>query len=213
MKLRKTAIVLTAIMMMCASGCANSEKNENADKSDKTEKSNSSVVTTTVANTVSMPEPIPVPEGGWTDETIKDVIYINGKNLQFPCTIDDLGDGFEIELNEEADKEMKEDGSAVYHLNYCGDFVGFVGMRESDKIYLLDFDAFDSPIENYPDIPFSVNGVTIGTPISEVREIMGKDFSDEKDNGHFKCDFDNFWVSMYDAYNNDKISSIEIFSH
>ncbi len=213
MKLRKSAIVLTAIMMMCASGCANSEKNENADKSDKTEKSNSSVVTTTVANTVSMPEPIPVPEGGWTDETIKDVIYINGKNLQFPCTIDDLGDGFEIELNEEADKEMKEDGSAVYHLNYCGNCIGLVGMRESNKIYLLHLDTFDSPIENYPDIPFSINGVTIGTPISECREIMGKDFSDEKDNGHFNCDFKNFRVSMYDAYNNDKISSIVIFSH
>ncbi|MCR5539472.1 MAG: hypothetical protein K6F71_01355 [Ruminococcus sp.] len=213
MKFKRSAVVLTAIMMMCASGCANSEKNENADKADKIEKSNSSAVTTTVANTVTMPEPIPVPEGGWTDETIKDVIYINGKKLEFPCTIDDLGDGFEIEPNEEADKEMKEDGSAVYHLNYCGNFVGFVGMRESDKIYLLDFDAFDSPIENYPDIPFSVNGVTIGTPISEVREIMGKDFSDEKDNGHFNCDFKNFRVSMYDAYNNDKISSIEIFSH
>ena len=207
MNLKKSAVILIAIMMACSSGCGK------VDNSGKSEKSSPSSLAQSAASTVSMPDPVPVPEGGWTDETIKDVIYINGKNLELPCTIDDLGDGFEIEPNEEADKEMKADGSAVYHLNYCGNFVGFAGMRESDKIYLLDFDAFDSPIEDYPDIPFSINGVTIGTPFSEVRERMGKDFSDEGNPGHFKCDFDNFWVSMYDENNNNKISSIEIFIH
>lgn len=211
MKFKYTAVALTALMMMCASACTNSDKTEKPEKSEST--ASSTAETQSTASTVSMPDPVPVPEGGWTDETIKDVIYINGKNLELPCTIDDLGDGFEIEPNEEADKEIEKGRAGIYHLNYCGNCIGLVGMRESNKIYLLHLDTFDSPIENYPDIPFSINGVTIGTPISECREIMGKDFSDEGNVGHFVCDFENFRLSMYDAYNNNIISSIRIFIH
>lgn len=216
MKFKRLAVVLTAIMMMCASGCTNSEKNENADKADKIEKSNSSAVTTTVANTVTMPEPIPVPEGGWTDETIKDVIYINGKNLQLPCTIDDLGDGFEIVPDKEADKELEEKGSETYKLNYYGYNVGQLYKNESDKILSIYFEACESETshnvrEDYPDIPFSINGVTIGTPFSEVKEIMGEDFSNKEDLGFISFRTEHFWIVMHGI--DDKISSIKIFTH
>ena len=211
MKFKRSAVVLTAIMMMCASGCANSEKKENIDKSDKTEKSNSSVVTTTVASTVSMPEPIPVPEGGWTDETIKDVIYINGKNLQLPCTIDDLGDGFEIVPDKEADKKLEEKGFAAYFLKYNGIEVGVVIIKE-DKIRVLTFDCSDynDPTkirEDYPEIPFSVNGITIGTPISKVNDIMGEDILENTEIWHIIYDSDKCYLSMFQT--DDKISYIK----
>ena len=211
MKFKRSAVVLTAIMMMYASGCANSEKNENADKADKIEKSNSSAVTTTVASTVSMPEPIPVPEGGWTDETIKDVIYINGKNLQLPCTIDDLGDGFEIVPDKEADKELEEKGSATYKLNYYGYNVGQLYKNESDKILSIYFEACESETScnvraDYPDIPFSINGLTIGTTSSEIKEIMGEEFFDKK-----SFQTEHLWITICEI--NDKVSSIKIFTH
>ena len=203
------AVILTAFMMMCASACTNSDKTEKPEKSEST--ASSTAETQSTASTVSMPDPVPVPEGGWTDETIKDVIYINGKNLELPCTEDDLGDGFEIEPNEEADKEIEKGRAGIYHLNYYGYFVGFVGKKESNKIYSLDFDAFDSPIEDYPDIPFSINGVTIGTPFSDVKEIMGEDFSDKGESGLISFRTEHFWIVMHNI--DDKISTIKVFYH
>ena len=84
MKFKYTAVALTALMMMCASACTNSDKTEKPEKSEST--ASSTAETQSTASTVSMPDPVPVPEGGWTDETIKDVIYINGKNLELSCT-------------------------------------------------------------------------------------------------------------------------------
>ena len=91
MDLKRYAVILTAIMMMCTSGCGNVKS------TNKTEKANSSSVTKSVASTVSMPDSVHVPEGGWTYETIKDVFYINGKNLELPYAKDGLGEEYSYE--------------------------------------------------------------------------------------------------------------------
>lgn len=214
MKFKYTAVALTALMMMCASACTNSDKTEKPEKSEST--ASSTAETQSTASTVSMPDPVPVPEGGWTDETIKDVIYINGKNLELPCTEDDLGDGFEIVPDEESDKRLKEKGSTTYELNYCGYNVGKVAKEESNKISSIYFEACESETshnvrEDYPDIPFSINGVTIGTPFSDVKEIMGEDFSDKGESGLISFRTEHFWIVMHNI--DDKISTIKVFYH
>lgn len=45
---------------------------------------------------VSEQEPAAVPENGWTDETLLDVIYINGEKLTVPFTLNNLGEGFDF---------------------------------------------------------------------------------------------------------------------
>ena len=201
MKLKVVAVVLAA-MMMCV-GCADTGGSE---KNAPTSAKQSAV------STVSMPDPVPVPEGGWTDETLKDVIYINGKNLDLPCTVDDLGDGFEIEPDKESDEKLKEKGSATYLLDYCGYCVGIVGMKEPDKIYLIDFNIFDKSIEylmkDYPPIPFSINGFTLGTPYSEVQEIMGEEFSDKGDRGYISFQPEDYWITVSD--DDGRVSKIKI---
>lgn len=41
-------------------------------------------------------EPAAVPEKGWTDETLLDVIYVNGEKQTLPFTLNDLGEGFDF---------------------------------------------------------------------------------------------------------------------
>lgn len=213
MKLRYMAVTLIALMMMCASACANSEKTDKPEKAEKAESTASSTAETqNTASTVSMPDPVPVPEGGWTDETIKDVIYINGKNLELPCTIDDFGDGFEIVPSKKADEELEEYGEALYELNYYGYLVGDVYIHGSNKIYDLFFDTFERPIEDYPEIPFSINGVTIGTPYSEAKKIMGEEILYRKDpDKYISFNSKLFWIQIENR--NDKVSSIIVARH
>lgn len=216
MDLKRYAVILTAIMMMCTSGCGNVKS------TNKTEKANSSSVTKSVASTVSMPDPVPVPEGGWTDETIKDVIYINGKNLELPCTIDDLGDGFEIVPNEESDERMKEKGSASYDLNYYGYDVGVVSLKDNGEkltsisLFACELSDVGTFNEDFPNVPFSINGVAIGTPYSEVQKNLGEEFSyedysitDTHSNIYFSSE--HFWLAIC-VSNDDKVSAIQLFS-
>lgn len=39
-------------------------------------------------------ESLPIPEDGWTYETILDKVRINVEKVDFPFTLNDLGDGF-----------------------------------------------------------------------------------------------------------------------
>ena len=77
-------------------------------------------------------------------------------------------------------KELEEKGSATYKLNYYGYNVGQLYKNKSDKILSIYFEACESETScnvraDYPDIPFSINGLTIGTTSSEIKEIMGED--------------------------------------
>ena len=201
MKFKVVAVVLAAIMM-CA-GCADTGGSE---KNVPTSAKQSAV------STVSIPDPVPVPEGGWTDETLKDVIYINGKNLDLPCTVDDLGDGFEIEPDKEADKELEDKGSASYNLDYYGYNVGYIIKMEKDTISSIYFESgtfqFSSDVrEDYPYVPFSINGVTIGMPFSEAKEIIGEEYIDEEDKISLRTE--HFWIVIRSC--DDKIKSIQVY--
>ena len=78
-------MVALSILMV---GCQN-DKNS----SDKASTSSQSVLESIDINTYH--ETMPVPMEGWTAETLNKTIYINGKNVTFPFTIQDLGEGFE----------------------------------------------------------------------------------------------------------------------
>ena len=60
------------------------------------------------ANSALNTEPITLPKEEWTLDTICQATYINGKNLQVPCTIHDLGNEFNI-------KEINENDNFAYN--------------------------------------------------------------------------------------------------
>ena len=159
MKTNKFLILLPILAaMLLTAGCAQSDKaSESA-----------------VAEILAKTEPVPIPEGGWTEETILDVTYINGKPLKLPCAFDDLGEGFEYVPDEEADSRMQKFGFASYELKYNGVLVGTVGFSvESERVTGFTFNSrYD---EKYPAVPISVNGVTMGSPVSDFEKYVAED--------------------------------------
>ena len=70
-------------------------------KKERTDNSRDVPLSIESANSALNTEPITLPKEEWTLDTICQATYINGKNLQVPCTIHDLGNEFNIkEINE-----------------------------------------------------------------------------------------------------------------
>ena len=133
-------------------------------------------------------EPVPVPEGGWTDETINDVTYINGKNINFPCKFKDLGEGFEIFKDDvELNKEKK---TALVSVSYYGQIIASCKLRDCEDMNNLEdkeliYICFEPAIaEDYASgvpekWPINVNGVTIGSSLEDCENNFGLDLDDD----------------------------------
>ena len=176
MDLKRYAVILTAIMMMCTSGCGNVKS------TNKTEKANSSSVTKSVASTVSMPDPVPVPEGGWNYKNVIDTVTVDGKTLKEGFTADDLGDEYEIQLDSQT-----ENKSYYYLTKNDKNYYSFISRDESKMNNLgqakpdcfttaydedADLENLSPMIEKYSDCSF--NGVKIGDTLDDIIEAYGQ---------------------------------------
>ncbi len=130
---------------------------------------------------LEFPDKKPIPEGGWTYDTLMDSIWINGKNVHFPCKFEDLGDGFEF--NEEY-LYVLEDGYVTevaltykdQNSNY-NDYSIIVRIYDETKtdytkgnIFLFDTFKFGNK-DNY--LPVYINGITFKSNIIEMRDYCG----------------------------------------
>lgn len=148
-------------------------------------------------------QPTEVPENGWTDETLVDVMYINGEKAHFPCSLDDFGEGFDSIKGDPQYFQLNDDGSVNAGLNFYGDYVGVCRVLDCDnaddvctsQLKVISFSCDESDSEHCPEIyPISINGVTIGTTYDEVVEKLGlAPISDDFD--PYKNDFGNFALS------------------
>ncbi|MBQ8966595.1 hypothetical protein [Ruminococcus sp.] len=192
-----TALLMAAVMMMGGTACEHNKKG---------------VPPADAKVDFSAPAPVPVPEEGWTDETLGDVIYLNGKKLQLPCYVEDLGEGFEVEPDEEREKNLEDKGYSTFFLDYYGYNVGVISLKGADrKVISLDltcYDDYDKLVKEYPKLPFSVNGVTIGSSIEDMRTNLGKDSADDKEPDYFSCCPDKLWVTA--AVLEDKVKTISV---
>ncbi|MCC8042850.1 MAG: hypothetical protein LIO69_04980 [Oscillospiraceae bacterium] len=118
------------------------------------------------------------PAEGWDWEQLTSLMYINGVQLSYPFSVSDLGRGY----------ILGELGAGNY---YVGGIV-YVGNSQlfSVRYYIEDVSEFEditleteaaglmfSSSVNTSDIPdeelFSVNGITLGSTIGEVEDMMG----------------------------------------
>ena len=92
MKRKILSLFLCSMMLSSVVyGCESKENNIN-DKSVSTE---AAVMPDEVKDKVrksAFMESVPIPENGWTDETLLDTIRINGEKVEFPFCLNDLGD-------------------------------------------------------------------------------------------------------------------------
>ena len=94
MKRRIFGLFLCSVMLV-GSVCGCESKNESVN--DNSVSTEAAVIPDDVKAKVkeaAFMESVPIPENGWTDETLLDTVRINGEKVEFPFCLNDLGDGF-----------------------------------------------------------------------------------------------------------------------
>ena len=165
MKLKKLLVMSMVALSVLMVGCQN-DKNS----SDKAPTSSQSVSESIDINTYH--ETMPVPVEGWTLELINEVIYINGKNISIPFTIQDLGKGFE--WDSETFSVFKTGEPSVVLMKYNEIDFALVGVYASNEEELNDGKIVGLSSMKNTTNPCYINGVTIGSTVNQVINALGE---------------------------------------
>ena len=176
--MKKTVIALlcSALLICPLAGCSVSPSSEQDSVAAVQESGGSDKK---VADSINM-TPVPVPAEGWKDDTISEVIYINGEKLGFPLRLDDFGEDFGLQTK--ADHFLTKGDKNTAGITYKGKNCGLItvnGKCDENTIGQLDIVSltFSRGSELDPDapevFPISINGVTIGSDYSELVEKLG----------------------------------------
>ncbi len=126
-------------------------------------------------------ETIDPPADGWTDADIEKVLYINGKQISFPFTLDELGEGFTWDLENALLYNNPEKRSVIPILYYDCEFAyGMVYVADESKlpdaeIVTLSYDSFLGVEESercMPDLLY-FNGITLGSDVEQAKQAFG----------------------------------------
>lgn len=191
MKLKKLLVMSMVALSILMVGCQN-DKNS----SDKASTSSQSVSESIDINTYH--ETIPVPEEGWTAETLNKTIYINGKNVSFPFTIQDLGEGFEWDYDDFS--VFKTGEPSVVLMKYNEIDFALVSVYASNEEELNDGKIMGlSSMENTTN-PCYINGVTVGSTDKQIINELGEpsEYNPEKYEmiSFMKYQFNNFYINF-----------------
>ena len=204
--MRKTVLtgILTVICAICCTGCRNAEPPVFEPTAHhtvplRTAVSSDADSTAEMTETTAAPrdpeldarlealyeaKPVPVPEGGWTDETLQPVLLICGKPAESPFCLKDLLYGY----------SFYEEGNSYYE-TYPEHFFSRQIMQNSGFCTLTDLSADETvPADVMPETknlklyadwlvvtpdggqryPVSINCVTIGSTADEVKACIGE---------------------------------------
>lgn len=133
-------------------------------------------------------EPVPVPEDGWTFEEVAKTIYINGKQISYPFTIESLGEGYSYKKKT---TDIDENGLGITILYYnktpiCTlgySAVGDTRHLESeivDQLFIHDTDEWGNKCE-YEMI--KANGVGLFDDVSAAKVAYGEPNNETESGG------------------------------
>ena len=165
MKLKRLLVMSMVALSILMVGCQN-DKNS----SDKASTSSQSVSESIDINTYH--ETAPVPEEGWTAETLNKTIYINGKNVPFPFTIQDLGEGFEWSPEEFVLYETNNIAGNLILYNGQEFATAFVDATNKDKLAESKIKSLLNTAKGMNLL--YINGVTIGSTAHQVIDALGE---------------------------------------
>lgn len=128
-------------------------------------------------------EIIEPPADGWTDADIESVLFINGKQISFPFTLDELGEEFTWDL-EYAFFYADSDRESSVPIDYCGEnfAIGSIDARNANelnsaKVVGISYSSYPSAEESTNSMPnlLHFNGITLKSDLEEVQQAFGKD--------------------------------------
>ena len=120
--MKKIFFGLLAGCLLLSAGCSARENDTGSEATDEV----SGEVTVNTHH-----ETMPVPEDGWTAEKLNKVIYVNGRQISLPCTIAELGEGFE--WAPENPQAYEENKTSSVLMNYNGSRFALVSVYAKDE--------------------------------------------------------------------------------
>ena len=176
-------LILAAIMSVNLSGCGNST-GANGSQPAETSSTQGSKSTDLHAEQAPLeyPKPQPIPESGWTYETLSNLFWVNGNYISLPCSFNDLGDGFDIST----DSYFRDYGNNFYAvaLMYNEKEIGSVQIHSDDNNYLNGnvegIMIYYTESHSDSEYPIAINGITIGTETGVAEKYIGKSQSDKR---------------------------------
>ena len=201
--MKKSLLCLTAavILAFSMSGCGDVSDSSSAESAKDALANTESVETPPELPDI---EPVPVPEGGWTEETIQDVIYINGKNVHLPCKFEEFGDGFEISIDEYT--KFNDDNHAFVTYKYNDIMIGGMGidncanqdeLQSGDVVYIwCSTDYLEDGSDNRA--PVSINGVSLGSTKEDIENNLDFEMAEVKKGSDYSgnAQIGNFSISL-----------------
>ncbi len=135
----------------------------------------------------SLTDTTAVPEGGWNAAELNEKFYIGEAAVGFPCTLDDLRQGFErvepVQLDNTDSEKIGLSGGSCYYLIHDGTAVGAAfDNDENGTVECLSFYSDMAGAGREFTAPVKLNGVTLGSTRSEVEERLGE-VTDSSDGG------------------------------
>jgi len=173
MNKRVITLLLTLILTLSVTSCEKASETGDSFSNTFQDSEISEQNRETAGSVPDLPEMeiISVPEGGWTEESLKSVIYINGNQIPFPCTINDLGEGFEWDTDDfSVFHEDESSGVAImYHDKQFA--VAYVDAKSESELNNGRITAIAYTYEGVPLL--NINGITKGSSYDEVKEQLG----------------------------------------
>lgn len=120
------------------------------------------------------------PEGGWTTEEIMNVTYLCDKKLEYPLSLEFLGDDFSLSHYV---KSASENRIVPARLKYKNKYLANAGVvKPHDETMIYDIVLFPDTckVENVE--PFVINGVKMYDSFEDVLTALGDDYYYMKEN-------------------------------
>lgn len=199
------AVLLAAVLLCGVSGCSKNEGEISKQESSLGDSQNISS-----DNSIEDFEPVPVPEGGWKVESLAKTIRINGEPLPEPFTVDNLGEGYEVKID-----------NGYLFLYYNDKWVCQVRYidksGEADNAKELDsIGIFAELCEDNDFITF--NGIHIGSTLSDVESALGRPTVEFETTDIFLWDFseagyddENYFFVIWIDKSNETVSTIAFY--
>lgn len=181
--MKRKMIALALCSLMSSYACCGCNPAGNESKNQQTSSSQ-----TSDAATAGIPEdvraklqaaldapPIKLRADEWTEETVKDAIYISGEKLKEPLTLRDFGEGLEVRND---DTLTFHKGLAIGFFRYHGMDIATFAVKNCDsfeEIYdcpltALNFYDLDGDNLMETNYPIAINGVSIGSSVDKANE-------------------------------------------
>ena len=112
-------------------------------------------------------EPVNIPEGGWTVESIAKTIRINGKELPEPFTCENLGEGYSLKIDDKGYIFLYYKNKCVAQTLYKEESKDIDNSKELFMISVIDGLCKD---KNF----ISFNGIHLGSTRAEAERALGK---------------------------------------